>query len=251
MLSNPIILSLILTLVLMGFHLCAPYLRRIPFIPEKCITSFSGGFAVTFVFLHMLPGLAEHKETIGSLVSKEMAVTPLLDLTVYVVGLIGFLVFFGLEKLAQNKHAQSKKMTSSDFYLHLAIFAIYNGLITYTLPLRVEAGLAFSLVFTLAIGLHFVIGDRSFEEHWKNNFYLKGRIILLGVLIVAWGLAVLTEPNAIVVAFMTSFLGGAILLNVFRNEIPGQAKSHFAYFVIGACFGTILLTLVTFLESPH
>jgi len=57
--------SLSLTLVLAAFHWLAPRLCRLPGIPERVITSFSGGFAVSFVFLHMLPGLLESKDAIG------------------------------------------------------------------------------------------------------------------------------------------------------------------------------------------
>ncbi len=48
--------------VLAALHLASPHLRRLPFVPEPALASFAGGLAVAYVFVHLLPELAEHQE---------------------------------------------------------------------------------------------------------------------------------------------------------------------------------------------
>ena len=47
---------------------------------------------------------------------------------------------------------------------------IYNALITYTMPLRLRTGVLFAVLFSVAMGLHFVLTDRSLEERDGNRF---------------------------------------------------------------------------------
>lgn len=234
----------------MLLHGLAPHIRRLPFVPESVSTSFSGGFAVAFVFLHMLPGLLEHRETLGEALSEVVEMTPLLDLSVFLIALVGFTVYLGLERWAQVGSAAPGGNSRRFFFLHLASYAVYNGLITYTLPLRIEVGPAFALIFTVAMGLHFVIHDRGMELHHPRLFDHQGRITLVSALLGGWILAALTEPaNVEAVAFLSSFLGGSVLLNVFKEEVPSDRRSSFGAFVLGLAAGTILLATVIALEG--
>ncbi len=249
--------SLFLTLALAAFHWLAPRLRRLPGIPERVMTSFSGGLAVSFVFLHMLPGLLESKDTIGEFLAAQVTMTPLRDLGVYCLALLGLTTFMGLEYWARSGVrdgtagvAAEAESTRRFFYVHLGSFALYNFLITYTLPLRVEAGVAYALIFTLAMALHFIINDRSLEEHHAQLFSRQGRLVLLVALLLGWVVAITTEfDHVLTVALLTAFLGGAILLNVIKEEIPSETDSSFPAFVVGLALGTTLLFVVTALEG--
>lgn len=57
--------ALIATVVLAGLHLVAPRIRRIPFMPEAATGSFGGGLAVAYIFLHLLPDIADGNEAVG------------------------------------------------------------------------------------------------------------------------------------------------------------------------------------------
>ncbi len=207
---------------------------------------------MAYVFLHLLPGLVEHKETIGAVLSEYYEMSPMMDLTVYMVGLLGFLLFFGLGRMAEWREEKLGRTLPSDFYLHIAAFCIYNGLLTYTMPIRVEADLSFAVLFTLVVGLHCVLVDRNLERHYPNQFDHRGRFILIACLFAGWGLAAYTEPNNVLVAaILTAFIGGSILVNVFHNELPSTEKSSFAAFTVGIVVGTALLYLVTALETAH
>ncbi len=85
--------ALVIAVVLAALHLAAPHIRRLPLVPERATGSFAGGLAVAYVFLHLLPEIAEGNEAIGEALSDAVAPTPLVDLGIFVVALAGFAAF--------------------------------------------------------------------------------------------------------------------------------------------------------------
>jgi len=252
--------ALLLAVVLAALHLLAPRIRKLPFVPERATGSFAGGLAVAYVFLHLLPELAEGNQAIGEALDDVMAPSPLLDLAIFLVALAGFTAFYGLERLAaahgegprpgNEQAAQPPDHPSPHsrgvYALHLGSFLVYNALITYTMALRLRTGVDFALLFTVAMGLHFVLTDRGLEEHYPRRFDARGRLSLAGALVVGWAVAAIFAPSStLVVALLTALLGGSILLNVFKEEIPSDRGSSFGWFLTGLVLYAALLTAVT------
>ncbi len=248
--SSAVTIALVLSIAMMVLQFTVPYLRRITSVPAYCVYSFSGGFTMAYIFLHLLPGLAEHRETIGALLSEKYAMTPLMYLVVYLVGLIAFLLFYGLEKLAHRRKESAKDPEPLDFYIHLFSICLYSVLLTYTMSVRVAAGLPFAILFTFVMGLHFIIVDHNLDEHFPRRFTRIGRFVILGALCAGWILSAVHEPqNVFVVAILTAFLGGSILMSVFTHELPRLHRSSFLWLCVGAAFGTVLLAVMTVLEN--
>jgi hypothetical protein len=240
--------ALVTALVLALLHLAAPRIRRLPFVPERATGSFAGGLAVAYVFLHLLPEIAEGNESIGEALARVVEPTPLLDLGIFLVALAGFAAFYGLERLADRQQGSG---TTADapagvYRLHLGSFVVYNALITYTMALRLRTGVAFAVLFTIAMGLHFVLTDRSLEEHYPRRFAGTGRLVLAAALLVGWALAAVFAPTSpVLVAVLTALLGGSILLNVFKEELPSTGRSSYGWFMVGLTVYAGLLTLIT------
>lgn len=149
-------IALGLAVILAVLHLAAPRIRGLPFVPERFIGSFAGGLAVAYVFLHLLPEIAAGNEAVGEALSDVIDPTPLMELGIFFVALVGFAFFYGLERLA-TKHGEDIRGGGGApgvYWLHLGSFLVYNGLITYSMALRVRTGLLFALMFTVAMGLH-------------------------------------------------------------------------------------------------
>ena len=245
--------ALVLTTVLAVLHLLAPRIRRLPLVPEAATGSFAGGLAVSYVFLHLLPELAEGNVAIGEALDDVVEATPLLELAIFGVALFGFTAFYGLERLADTrrepsfeKAARGQRHAAPIYGLHLGSFLVYNALITYTMALRLRTGILFAVLFTVAMGLHFVLTDRGLEEHYPRRFDLRGRLALAAALVVGWTLASLFAPTStVLVALLTAVLGGSILLNVFKEEVPSNRRSSFWWFLTGLVFYAVLLALVT------
>ncbi|GAA1134135.1 hypothetical protein [Citricoccus alkalitolerans] len=252
-----------LTLVLVGLHLAAPWIRRLPMVPERYTGSFAGGLAVAYVFLHLLPEIAAGNEAIGEALQDVVEPTPLLELAVFLVALAGFTLFYGLERLATAHGSRESRPTAVStstgggavesagvYWLHLGAFMVYNVLITYTMVLRVRTGVWFAVLFTVAIGLHFLLTDRSLAEHYPRRFRTHGRLLLAAALVLGSGLATVAAPTStVIVALLTAFIGGSTLLNVFKEEVPSNRSSSFGWFLTGLVLYAVLLAGVTILEG--
>ena len=63
-------------------------------------------------------------------------------------------------------------------------------------------------------------------------------------MLVGWALGVLVAiPEAGVVALM-ALLGGAVVLNVLKEELPEERESRFSAFFVGAVVYAVLLLMV-------
>lgn len=240
-------LALASTLALAALHLAAPRIRRLPGVPERATGSFAGGIAVSYVFLHLLPEIAEGHSELRELLGEEGSPSLMVELGIFMVALVGFLIFYGLERAATAHHGTARGPSRSVYRLHLAAFGLYNGVITYTLPLTYRTGVAFAMLFTLAMGLHFLLSDRGLEEHYGQWFdRWPPRLLLAAALLAGWGLAVLFAPTrTMTVSLLVAFLSGSVLLNVFKSELPSARQSSFGWFTAGLGLYAALLAAVT------
>ncbi|TFV56650.1 hypothetical protein E4P41_15435 [Geodermatophilus sp. DF01-2] len=271
--TQSLIGALVATVLLAALHLAAPHIRKLPLVPERATASFAGGLAVAYVFLHLLPEIAEGNEAVGEVLSDVVEPTPLVDLGIFLVALAGFAAFYGLQRLADRRAPAPSRSSvragdggaaggpsgpvgasaagrglepAGVYWLHLGSFMVYNALITYTMALRLRTGVAFAVLFTIAMGLHFVLTDRSLEEHYPRRFPRSGRVLLAGALVVGWVLdAIFAPTSTLLVALLTALLGGSILLNVFKEELPATGRSSYRWFMVGLVVYAALLALVT------
>jgi hypothetical protein len=255
--------ALALTVVLAGVHLLAPRVRRLPFLSEPATASFAGGVAVAYVFLHLLPEIAAGNERVGRALEDVVEPTPLIELGIFLVAAAGFTVFYGLERLAERsgsprvptnpgggaRNGALPEPPGGVFAVHVASFAAYNAVITYTMALRLRTGVAFAVLFTVAMGLHFVLTDRGMSEHYPRRFRGWGRLVLAGALIAGWLAAAVRAPTStLVVSLLIAALSGSVLLNVFKEELPSDRGSKFRWFLAGLVLYALLLGGVTLLE---
>lgn len=75
-----LVAALAVAVLLVGLHLLAPRVHTLPGVPQAAIGSFAGGLAGAYVFLHLLPELAEGSKAVGEALGDVVEVTPLLDL---------------------------------------------------------------------------------------------------------------------------------------------------------------------------
>ena len=238
-------IAFLATLFLVVFHYLSPWFAdRLPG-NGRAFISFSGGVAVAYVFLHMMPDLVEYNKPIGHFLLGNQWLSPFTELLIYIVALLGFLIYYGFDLVAERY--QNKGHHDTWVYgLHLTMFCFYNFLITYTMSLRALGSLTATVLFTFAMALHFVLTDRKFCRLYKKKFQHLGRFILMCALLLGWLFSVLFDPvNILAAAFMLAFLAGSILLNVFREELPAAGLTSYCWFSFGALLITFILLLQT------
>jgi len=245
--------ALIAALVLAVVHLLAPRLRFIALVPRSRWLSAAGGVSVAYVFVHLLPELAEGQVAIeGEGGTEPGGPGPLLDFLehhVYLVALIGLATFYGVEKHSLSSRRRNQEDTGDDqttgdaFWLSITCFAIYNAVIGYLL-LRGDLEDTTQLVlYTLALGVHFVINDFALSEHHRDAYRRLARWIVAAAVVAGWLVATAADVSERVIALITAFVAGGVILNVLKEELPGERLAQFWPFAGGALAYTVLLQL--------
>ena len=202
--------------------------------------SLAGGASVAYVFVLLLPEVSEQ----SSLAAGETAAAALLaEQRVYVAALSGFVVFYGLEVFVTQHRDEEVEASELVFWVHIAIFACYSGLIGYVLFHREGAGLLELLYYAVAMALHFTVTDYGLRHHHQEAFYRLGRWILAGTTLLGGLIGFGTEIEPVPLSMLFGFLAGSIVLNIIKEELPGLDQSRFGAFVVGATVYTVLLLL--------
>lgn len=201
---------------------------------------------MAYVFLHLFPELHEGQEHIEEKAS--WAVT-FLQHHVYLMALVGLAVFYGLERSVvsakrqqvQKDVPQEQVPSSGIFWLHIGSFALYNALIGYILFHREEGPREEMVLFTIAMALHFLVNDFGLWEHHRERYRKYGRWVLVLTLVLGWAVGYLMEVPETIVVLLIAFVGGGVVLNVLKEELPEERESRYWAFALGAASYAILL----------
>lgn len=230
--------ALLLALV----HIFGARLRFIRYIPRSRWLSFAGGVSVAYIFIHLLPELASSAESLA-------ASGPLgwgSEHLAWVVALIGLATFYGVEVAARRSHRDEADPTGGRiiFWFSIASYSAYNALIAYLLHHRLEEGRTTLILFVVAMALHFLINDFALREHHKEAYARFGRWLLVAGIFLGATTGALTSVSEAVLATVVAFIGGGVILNVLKEELPSQAESSFVAFASGAAAYTAILLFI-------
>ena len=241
------IVSLLAVVGLALVHLFSNRLRFLDVTPRSVWLSIFGGISVAYIFVHLLPELAEGQETVAEAVGEGLA---FLESHIYLVALLGLAIFYGLERAASSSRRSEREAGKEDsttkgiFWLHVSSFAVYNALIGYLFLHRLATGLEDLLLFFVAMALHFVVNDHGLREHHKDAYLRKGRWVLAAAVVLGWVVGLLTEIPEVAIAVLTAFLAGGVIMNVLKEELPEERESRFWAFALGAAlYAAVLLAL--------
>ncbi|MDQ4107088.1 MAG: hypothetical protein M3157_07965 [Actinomycetota bacterium] len=241
-----VFLSVLLVAALVAVHLFAGRLRFLNVIPRSRWLSAASGISVAYVFVHLLPDLAEEQETIREAVGENFA---FLEQHIYLVALVGLGVFYGLERAAKTSRRRRRHRRARDaagagvFWLHTASFALYNALIGYLLLHREEPGVVSLVLYAFAMAVHFVVNDHGLREDHKVTYDRFGRWVLAAAVIVGWVVGLFGDISEAALAVLFAFLAGGVVLNVLKEELPAERESRFWAFALGAGAYTVILLL--------
>jgi zinc transporter ZupT len=234
-------LTLLSAAVLASVHLLGVRLTFLGAIPRSRWLSAAGGVSVAYVFVHILPELQEHQTTV-----EETGLLGFLEHHVYVAALAGLVIFYGLERLVREDELHGRTRGRHGigvFWLHVVSFALYNGLIGYLLVHRTSESPSSLLLFLVALALHFVVNDHGLRQEHREAYHDQARWILAAAVLAGWGLGVATVMNPPAISLLFAVLAGGIVLNVLKEELPEERRSHFWAFLAGAAGYAGLLLL--------
>lgn len=243
-----ILFSALLAVGLVAVHLFSGRLRFLDVFPRSRWLSAASGISVAYVFVHLLPDLAEEQETIREAAGESFG---FLEYHVYLVALVGLAVFYGLDRAAKSSRRRNRSVGKGDaagapvFWLHVASYSLYNALIGYLLLHRETPGLGSLFLFAFALGLHFVVNDYGLREDHKGLYDRLGRWVISAAVLAGWLVGLAFDVSEAALAVLFAFLAGGVILNVLKEELPEERESSFLAFALGAAFYSAVL-LVAF-----
>lgn len=225
-------------------HLWLPAFARRFAASEEAWIGFTGGIALGYVILYMLP-----KVSIMTMiaVSENPDAHHFVHLRAYLVLLVGVITYIAIDRLDQSSSLRKNRSARTAEY---SIHALYNLLAGYVAVELPASNLIAHLLVAAILALH-VMGMSNLLRHKHGDTYTSVRWLLLVLVICGGSIALVTELPKEFVNISTALVGGIILLNVVSEELPTGRKRRFSWFLVGVISVLIaMLLIVNNLEGP-
>lgn len=227
--------ALISVVIFALVHLFAEKTKGLKKQSQGRFLSFGGGIAISYVFVELLPKLAKS----DLLVRKALeGVFPYFERHVYIMALVGFLLFF---MVGQSRSFMKGK---AQFWLSLLSYALFNFLVGYAVVDKDDPDVRPLEFFTFAMALHYFSNDFSLEKEHGKEYSKFGKWILIISLFLGWLAGVWITLSETAVALVSAFIAGGVIMNVTRHELPKDNPNSLGAFFLSATLYTIILLTI-------
>ena len=229
-------------------HWLAGWVASCPDQQQRRWASVGGGAGLAYVFIHLLPELASGGSELSEVQGLvDYVPAPLVEALLFLVALGGVLVVFSLNVLMKQRESAPPYAV----WLQLFNVAAINYLYAYSLPSLITTGVGYGVLFTVVISAHVLLMDRYAAVHHPQRFRRRNRWIGSAALVLGLLHACLFHPvDALTLATATAFLGGGLLMAVFREELPDLHQTRLPWLLAG-CGGMGMLLLLQLLRHGH
>ena len=231
-------ISVLACTFILGRYLRGPFADA----PRR-VLSAAAGVSVAYVFIRALPELSEAQEIFTRVTLNRGLPFP--ERRVYTAALFGFLLFYGLENLVARSGAHGREhgepAAGLTYKLQLGGFAFYCGLVGY---LMVHQRALPTLLYLIAMTLHFLAVNHSFEHEYGSTYDHSGRWILAAAVVVGGSAGIFTSMSEELLATLLGFNSGGVVINSMIMELATEKEGRFLYFCLGAVGYSLLLLLI-------
>lgn len=262
--SEALATSLLATAVLAGVFVL-PWPRNV--MDEgtpgyRGLVSFAAGIAVAYVFIDLIP---EFSGLGDELLEEEPLPLPFPEYVVYMAALLGFMLFYGLERLVrwqgpkERREREGGEPLSSqelkelaeeqdervDYQIKVWGMAAYAGFVLYLMTAAIRDGSREGLaVYVLAMLFHFIGVRHGLRYEFPDAYMSRGRWILAGVAVAGAVLGLSFDLSLAAEALLLGVLGGMVIMNTTVMELPSENQGRFGMFVLGGVLYAALLMVV-------
>jgi hypothetical protein len=209
---------------------------------RRSLVSFAGGMSAAYVFVRLMPEMHAARTVFAESVALPL---PHEGKAIYFLALIGFLGFYGLDRLhAHLAHGPASHPPERGFAIHLGGFAAYVALMSYLLVHSLEGTATEVWPYAAAIGAHFLALEHALHEEHADAWLRVGRWVLAAMCLLGWGLGWLFALPHHVLALLIAFVSGAVIMTSVVMELPSEKDGRFLPFLAGGVlYGLVLLPL--------
>jgi hypothetical protein len=202
---------------------------------ENVWIGFTGGIALGYVTLYMLPKLSS--ATTGFIVSNPEGWSPA-QYRLYVILLLGIVVYLISERASRI----SAGGATIARVFELMVQGSYNFLIGYIAVELPRSEISFHLVSAVILALHLMGMTHLLRKHHPSLHNGWWRIAFASLVVLGYTLGLVTEVHTGIVLSVTAFIAGIILVNVMSEELPKEKEGELGYFLAGvAVFSAVAL----------
>lgn len=233
------LLALISVIIFALVHLSSRCAQKLDVIIHGKLLSAGGGVAIAYVFVDLLPKLGISDQVVSQSLS---SIFPYFEKHVYVMALAGFLLFFIV--------GQSRTFMKGNggFGLSLTSYAIFNFFVGYAVVDKNDVEVQPLVLFTIAIALHYFINDFTLTKEHGMVYERWGKWLLIACLFLGWLAGLWIKLPEAGVALVSAFIGGGVIMNVTRHELPQENPHNLSAFLIAAVMYTLILLLLANLK---
>lgn len=234
--------AVLAALVLSAVHVLAPTVATEKRISGRNWLSLAGGISAGYVFALLLPELAVRQ---AALPARELRL--IAEREIFISALAGMAACYWLEHLARRAPNDSSGWqlgrVDPGLRIHAVAFASYSALAGYLLIGKSGEGTAELAAYTFAFGLHFFVNDQFLRRFHGAAHDRWLRWSLAGAVIAGFALGAAFPVSEALESHAYAFVAGAMILNIFKEELPEERQGNVGLFILGAA-GISLLGLI-------
>lgn len=209
--------------------------------------SIAAGISIAYVFVELLPEMSRMQALFSTAAAGRPLPFP--DYRVYTAALAGFVLFHWFEsRVAASRPARDEGAAGAGttaytpaYRLHIAGFSAYVLLMGYLIDDAAANGLRSLTLFGLSMFLHFLGVDQALRREHGFPYERRGRWILAAAIVAGWVLGILDLISNLLLPTLMGFIGGGVVINSIKEEMPEQATGRAGPFALGALGYALLL----------
>jgi hypothetical protein len=199
---------------------------------------------MAYVFLDVLPELSARHRAFLDLAGE----VSLAQHRIYILALVGFIFLYGLDEMVhvagrgRDAPGEQQETRRPIFWIHIAGFALYGGIIGDALVSRGEEGVLELWLYVVAMVFHLLVVTSALAREHGNLYHARGRWVLAASVLAGWTTAALAPLSAVAMARLFAFVAGGVLMTSANEELPREKGGRFGWFAMGAgAYGALLL----------
>nr|WP_138976346.1 hypothetical protein [Microbulbifer agarilyticus] len=203
----------------------------------------AAGIGIAYVFLVLLPKLAEIEDALGE-GGGDGTILPV-ALNAYLGALAGFVMFLLIANKGffEDDRQAGAKLSLGELTV-FCVFCVYYAQVGFLLGEWPSANIFGYLPLVCAFGLHFIGINFHLWKRYPVKYPKALRWLFALSLLLGWIASVTAEGIADVVKFSTMFVAGGIIITAMREEIPAQRDVNILYFLGSVTITAIFILIV-------